>query len=179
MRSEWWRPGKLKHTNGFHSFPSAVLLYRTSVSMMWKWLLALIITATSFYSMKDTQHPGFISMSRCFICSFHNETSWCRPYHHITLCSSSTNCSSTSTLEGTGRQLCARPPALHKTHMASQNKKKNKSVLMHNYTMTLRRVAHIVLKAIGCFTPAVYMIAPRCLPQKICARVGRHHLDDP
>lgn len=37
---------------------------------------------------------------------------------------------------------------------------------MHNYTMTLPSAAHIVLKAIACFTPAVYMIASRSPPRK-------------
>lgn len=85
-----------------------------------------------------------------------------------------------STLAHPGRPFL--PACLHRRLVQNTRgvtKKQNKSALMHNYTMTLPSAAHIVLKAIACFTPAVYMIASRSPPRKIRARVGRHHFDDP
>lgn len=91
------------------------------------------LSTLSFYSIpfhsevKDREHPCFISMCRCSICSFHNKASWSRrSYRHITLRSLTLLRIHISSLRPSlPSRLPAPPPCIKHTWRHKKTKKTN------------------------------------------------------
>lgn len=97
------------------------------------------LSTLSFYSIpfhsevKDREHPRFISMCRCSICSFHNKASWSgRSHRHITLTLLRIHISSPR--PSLPSRLPALPPCIKHTWRHKKTKKKQISAYaqLHN-----------------------------------------------
>lgn len=158
----------------FNSFPPIVLFY---ITLIWvtrcqcQWYVKGFGTYQHCHSIllhsevRDAQHPGFISMSRCFICSFHNEA----------ISPSALSRSFTSTLAVPSCLACL----AQNTHGVTTKKTKKISAYAQLHNDITVRGSYCVESNWLLYSSSLHDCAVLSAAENLRSTSKRHHFDDP